>query len=304
MQLIKTLLEQQPLMALFLTIAIGYPLAYVIAFRGGRYRNFLIGLIHDNPNAQMILNMQQGILEGLRDTEFAMVVQPVNRSSPTLVDDIRNFIIRQRLYGIVILPPICENDALAALCDEVGCRYVRMGSAELDDPDRKDGDDPAPRVWRQIVAAPVWLPPPGTTARTVLTPYVFATERPRRRCVDVSEAQGSVDWAAARAAGVEAAYARAQRVLDAALPKIANVMTSPAPDVEILTFNERGPVLTVRPYCNPAHYWQVFFDTNRTIRETFGADVQDHYTNMADVELKAFDAAVTDWELARSFERM
>ncbi len=59
-------------------------------------RNFLIGLVHDNPNAQMILNMQQGILEGLRDTEFAMVVQPVNRSSPTLVDDIRNFIIRQR----------------------------------------------------------------------------------------------------------------------------------------------------------------------------------------------------------------
>jgi glutamine synthetase len=32
--------------------------------------------------------------------------------------------------------------------------------------------------------------------------------------------------------------------------------------------------------------------------------VVDHYTNMADVELAAFDAAVTDWELARGFERM
>jgi fatty acid desaturase len=41
--------------------------------------------------------------------------------------------------------------------------------------------------------------------------------------------------------------------------------------VEILSFNERGPVLAVRPYCNTAHYWQVYFDTNRTIRETFGA---------------------------------
>jgi glutamine synthetase len=39
-------------------------------------------------------------------------------------------------------------------------------------------------------------------------------------------------------------------------------------------------------------------------RAAFGAEVVDHYTNMADVELKAFDAAVTDWELARSFERM
>jgi glutamine synthetase len=39
-------------------------------------------------------------------------------------------------------------------------------------------------------------------------------------------------------------------------------------------------------------------------RASFGDDVVDHYTNMADVELKAFDAAVTDWELRRSFERM
>ncbi len=96
-------------------------------------RNFLIGLVHDNPNAQMILNMQQGILEGLRGTEFAMVVQPVNRSSPTLIEDMREFIIRQRLYGVVILPPISENDAVARMCVEAGCRYVRMGSAVLDD---------------------------------------------------------------------------------------------------------------------------------------------------------------------------
>jgi small conductance mechanosensitive channel len=60
------------------------------------------------------------------------------------------------------------------------------------------------------------------------------------------------------------------RRLKEALTKIANVVTSPAPDVEILTFNERGPVLAVRPYCHTAHYWQVYFDTNRTIRETFG----------------------------------
>lgn len=96
-------------------------------------RNFLIGLVHDNPNAQMILNMQQGILEGLSGTEFAMVVQPVNRNSPTLVEDMREFIVRQRLYGIVILPPISENDAVAQMCVDAGCRYVRMGSAILDD---------------------------------------------------------------------------------------------------------------------------------------------------------------------------
>ena len=46
------------------------------------------------------------------------------------------------------------------------------------------------------------------------------------------------------------------------------------------------------------------FHASATARSVFGDDVVDHYTNMADVELAAFDAAVTDWELARGFERM
>lgn len=61
------------------------------------------------------------------------------------------------------------------------------------------------------------------------------------------------------------------RRLKDVLPKIRNVVAEPKPDVEILTFNERGPVLAVRPYCNTAHYWQVYFDTNASIRATFGA---------------------------------
>ena len=61
------------------------------------------------------------------------------------------------------------------------------------------------------------------------------------------------------------------RRLKDALPAIANVMKEPKPDVEILTFNERGPVLAVRPYVHTDHYWQVYFDTNKAIRDTFGA---------------------------------
>lgn len=38
--------------------------------------------------------------------------------------------------------------------------------------------------------------------------------------------------------------------------------------------------------------------------EAFGEEVVAHYRTMARVELEAFDAAVTDWELRRSFERL
>jgi LacI family transcriptional regulator len=105
------------------------PQARALALR----RNFLIGLIHDNPNAQMVLNVQQGILEAIRDTEFALVVRPVNRRSPRMLEDISGFIQQQRLHGVMLLPPISENDQLAALCRDLGCQYVRMGSARLDE---------------------------------------------------------------------------------------------------------------------------------------------------------------------------
>jgi glutamine synthetase len=39
-------------------------------------------------------------------------------------------------------------------------------------------------------------------------------------------------------------------------------------------------------------------------REAFGEEVVAHYVNMADVELNAFHAAVTDWERYRGFERL
>ena len=50
------------------------------------------------------------------------------------------------------------------------------------------------------------------------------------------------------------------------LTAIPNVLKDPAPVVEILEFNVNGPKLAVRPFCNNANYWQVYFDTNETIQ--------------------------------------
>ena len=49
-----------------------------------------------------------------------------------------------------------------------------------------------------------------------------------------------------------------------------------------------------------AELWQ----GSELARQAFGAEVVGHYANNARVELAAFDAAVTDWELFRGFERL
>ncbi len=65
-------------------------------------------------------------------------------------------------------------------------------------------------------------------------------------------------------------YQEAIERLRQRISQIPNVLSDPAPDLEILEFNFAGTVLAVRPYCNNEDYWQVYFDVNKAITETFG----------------------------------
>ncbi|MGL4317674.1 MAG: mechanosensitive ion channel family protein [Pseudomonas sp.] len=79
------------------------------------------------------------------------------------------------------------------------------------------------------------------------------------RRVDLqAQLAGSADWKAAAA------------LLKQRIAAIDNVLAAPAVDVEILEFNLVGPVLAVRPYCHTDHYWQVYFDTNKVIKDALG----------------------------------
>ncbi len=52
------------------------------------------------------------------------------------------------------------------------------------------------------------------------------------------------------------------------------------------------------------HEALALFDSSAVARDAFGDEVVDHYVHAARVEVAAFDAAVTDWERYRGFERL
>ncbi|MDW5441327.1 mechanosensitive ion channel family protein [Polaromonas sp. SM01] len=85
------------------------------------------------------------------------------------------------------------------------------------------------------------------------------TANPYRRVELVAQLAGSADMHKAIA------------LLKEAVSQVANITQTPGVDVEILEFNEFGPKLAVRPHCHTNHYWQVYFDTNKTIADTLGA---------------------------------
>jgi small conductance mechanosensitive channel len=85
------------------------------------------------------------------------------------------------------------------------------------------------------------------------------THNPFRRVDLKCQLSGAADHQAAMA------------LLREKIATIPNVLAEPKVDVEILDFTLVGPVLAVRPYCHNDNYWQVYFDTNKMIREALGA---------------------------------
>ncbi len=106
------------------------PQARALALR----RNFMIALLHDNPNGQTVLNFQKGVLSAIKDTELALAVRPVDRTSPDVLTDIESFLAKQRPLGVLILPPISERDDIVELCKRLDIAYMRIGSTVLDEP--------------------------------------------------------------------------------------------------------------------------------------------------------------------------
>lgn len=107
------------------------PHARGLAFR----RAFTLGFIYNNPNPQYVVNAQQGILDVAQPAGFELMVRPCDRESPDFLSDMRGFVERQKLSGVVLFPSVSEDERLAALLVELDTPYVRVASVALDAPD-------------------------------------------------------------------------------------------------------------------------------------------------------------------------
>lgn len=107
------------------------PQARGLAFR----RSFLIGMIYDNPAPQYVVNLQQGILDAMKGTSFELVIRRCDRQDPHFLADMRAFIERQKLFGVVLPPSVSEDERLIQVLGEIDCPYVRIASIALDEPD-------------------------------------------------------------------------------------------------------------------------------------------------------------------------
>ena len=98
-------------------------------------RSYLLGLIYDNPDALYINDVQRGVLSVCREFGYELVVHPCDMKDENLILDAVGFASRSKLDGVIILPPVSENNDLAGGLAEANVNYVRLASVALDSAD-------------------------------------------------------------------------------------------------------------------------------------------------------------------------
>ena len=95
-------------------------------------RSFMLGFVHDDPNAEIADHVQRGIFSECAQFGYELLVHMVNHKSPHLVDDVMSFVRRTGVDGLIVIAPVSENVALAQALAAHGLPVAAVNSAALD----------------------------------------------------------------------------------------------------------------------------------------------------------------------------
>ncbi|MEV8519550.1 LacI family DNA-binding transcriptional regulator [Dyella marensis] len=99
-------------------------------------RSFTIALVYDdNPNANYILSLQNGVLGACREHGYELLIYPCDPRSPRLTDELSLLAKNARLAGLVLTPPMSENARLLARLKANDVAYARIIAARGDPKD-------------------------------------------------------------------------------------------------------------------------------------------------------------------------
>jgi len=88
--------------------------------------SFAVALVYDNPNAYYVIDMQNGVLSRCRDEGFELVIHPCSSTDDQMQDEFKTMIQRSRLAGLVLTPPLSEQQNIIEMLDEMNMPYVRL----------------------------------------------------------------------------------------------------------------------------------------------------------------------------------
>ena len=87
-------------------------------------RSLLIGLLYDNPSSTYVVDLQAGVLSVCHKFGYGLVIHPCENDSPELIQRLRELLDSSRMDGLVLTPPMTENQELLDFLVSSGTPYV------------------------------------------------------------------------------------------------------------------------------------------------------------------------------------
>lgn len=81
-------------------------------------RSLLLGLVYDNPSHAYITGLQDGVLKACNHFGYGLVIHPCDHEDPDLVKHLRRLVARTRMDGLILTPPLTENNQLLKFLEE------------------------------------------------------------------------------------------------------------------------------------------------------------------------------------------
>ena len=91
-----------------------------------RSRSYLLGLIYDNPSAAYMSEFLLGSMKQCREAGYHLVVEPCGDNPDKWSSEILSYVKESRLDGIIMPPPVCDDQTVLENLRENNVPHVRI----------------------------------------------------------------------------------------------------------------------------------------------------------------------------------
>ncbi len=96
------------------------------------HHSFLFAVLYDNPSANYILDIQNGVLKACRKEGFDLLIHPCEAKSKKLFEDISSLVKKSRVAGLILTPPLSDMLPLQKKLQKAKIPFVKIAPAICD----------------------------------------------------------------------------------------------------------------------------------------------------------------------------
>ncbi len=92
-------------------------------------RSYVFGLLYDNPSANYVIDVQDGVLSVCRPQGYDLLIHPCSHRDVRLKDEILDLVRQTRVDGLILTPPITDLPELVQALCAADFPFVRIAPA-------------------------------------------------------------------------------------------------------------------------------------------------------------------------------